>query len=186
MQCHSSCFKALFEFRISLVRSSAIWNAWNLTPWVWDLCISKPRKVRPEMHTSTRKPTMLLSTTRSPSKLVTTIWCSSLELEVIWRTITRDGFVASLRVMIWMYRVTTSAYLRLQGITQRAVISFWPASFSAMPLSKRPRGTSRSTRKPHFRSWVRYRWSKRKLEMKVRMWWLRLIDNLSCFYLKVF
>ena len=144
MQWHSFCIRALFVYRISLAQSSKISNAWNLTHRALDLCISRPRKVLPEMCISTRRPTTLSLATRSPSKPTMTTWCSSQMSKVIQRPINHDGFVASLHVMTLMYKVTTSAQLRLQDIMRNATISYWPASSSAIALLKPLRSTSRS------------------------------------------
>ena len=134
----------------------------------WDLCISRQRKVRPEMCTSTRRPMMLSSTTSNSSKLAMTTWCSSLESKVIRQILNRHGLVASLHIMNWMYRVTTSAYRRLQDIMQLAAISLWLASFSVILLSLRPKSTSRSIRAQRLSSWRRCRQSEAFTEIKVR------------------
>ena len=152
----------------------------------WDLCISRQRKVRPEMCTSARRPMMLSSTTSNSSKLAMTTWCSSLESKVIRQILNRHGLVASLHIMNWMYRVTTSAYRRLQDIMQLAAISLWLASFSVILLSLRPKSTSKSIRAQWWSIWRRCRQSEAFTEIKVRKIRLRMNDKLSCFYLIIF
>lgn len=146
MQCHSFCIRVLFVYRISLAQSSKISNAWDLTQMAWELCISRPRKVVPEMCTLTKRPTMLSSATRNPSMPAITTWCSSQMSKVIRRGINSDGFVNSSHVMSLMFKVTTSAQLELQDIMPNAATSFRPANSSAIAQSKRLKSTSSSPR----------------------------------------
>ena len=163
MQWYSCCLKVLLEYKILWVQSSKILNASNLMLMAWDSCISRQKRAAVEKCTLIKKSMMQCLNTKNQSKQKMMIWCSSLAVVLIKHWIKVDGYIDSLSVTIWMYRVMTSAQVKPQDIFRNAMISCKQVNSLAMVLSKLQKSIWSQIRKQCLLS-SRSTWSSRPMQ----------------------